>query len=95
MLKVGDLNPYEKGILARWLLGELIERGCVEKEGPGAFDISINVAHWQLKLLAQFCKGDEAIPDTSQQSHLDLGKLLSQAQRSTSPETIVADRPLS
>lgn len=84
MLKVSDLTPYEKGVVARWLLGELIERGNVWKEDPRAFDISICVPRWQIKLLAQFCKKSEDVKvasDTAQQPHIDCREILIEAAR--------------
>lgn len=59
MLSAYELTPYEKGVVARWLLGELIGQANVVTEGRDAFDILIGIPHWQLKILAHFCNGSE------------------------------------
>ncbi|MGI9484487.1 MAG: hypothetical protein ACR2RF_01105 [Geminicoccaceae bacterium] len=55
-----DLSGYEKGVLARALLGELIRQGGSVRDPsdscPG--EISFSIQKWQLELLAHFCKDD-------------------------------------
>jgi|GEM_PF-3757585 len=80
MINIDELNPYEKGVVARWLLGELVGQAKVVAEGRYAFDISIGIPHWQLKILAQFCKGsedDKSALNATPDPHADLREILS------------------
>lgn len=80
MLRVDDLSPYEKGVVARWLLGELIGQARIEEESSDTLDISVGVPSWQLKLLAQFCGNDEddrRVEQETRDLHTELSEILS------------------
>ena len=61
----GDLDWYEKGVVARAVLNVLIKQGSLStlprKGSPG--EIVIPVHHWQLQLLARFSDADDAVDD--------------------------------
>jgi hypothetical protein len=70
MLCIDGLTPYEKGVVARWLLSELIGKAKVVTEGSDAFVVTIGIPKWQLRILAHFCGGQDqnmavskAVPD--------------------------------
>ena len=56
-----ELGGYEKGAVARALLGNLIKYGRVEKDpiGNSPGEILFSVQQWQLELLAHFIEDDE------------------------------------
>lgn len=56
-----DLTNYEKGVVARHLLSDLIKQGRFgEPEGVGVdTEIIIQVKQWQLQLLGCFVKDSE------------------------------------
>jgi len=51
-----DLNGYEKGVVARMLLGRLIKQGCLQRslESCDELEVVIPVRGWQLQMLAMF-----------------------------------------
>jgi hypothetical protein len=59
-----DLNGYEKGVLARMLLRQLIKQGRLDEQykEPPRHEIVIPVEQWQLQTLALF--SEDAEPTT-------------------------------
>jgi len=61
-----DLDGYEKGVVARAFLNNLIKTGCLEKipsdKSPG--EIIILIQKWQLELLARFSEDDRRMEQT-------------------------------
>ena len=54
-----DLSGYEKGIVARMLLGRLIKQGRLQRslESCDGLEVVIPVTGWQLQMLARFSEG--------------------------------------
>lgn len=79
MIKLDNFTPYESGVVARWLLGEMIKQGCIEGEGQSAFNISIKMPRWQMEILAEFCKDREEtkpVSNIAEKLDVDLKKVL-------------------
>ncbi|MEZ5932018.1 MAG: hypothetical protein R3F54_08715 [Alphaproteobacteria bacterium] len=74
-----DLDGYEKGVVARMLLGRLIKQGRLQRslESREGREIAIPVSMWQLQMLARFSEDVDGPPVTS----MDDRALASEPQR--------------
>ena len=69
---LGDLNGYEKGVVARALINNLIKQGRLERTpgdgAPGEIVFSVHQCH--LELLARFCEDGRSV-ETEREISLD------------------------